>query len=156
MLLTQLVEHHARGRLGSNVLIGADDIAGLRAGDDRLLAISINEFLRHRGEIRNHQIRFLIGRRLRIAPLLDLIVRPLRIVQRLRGTNHQELHRRHSVGMLVGVHEQPPCGQNAHKRGLAILAGNKHDHLAETIRAILQQFERMNEQPLLPRVKVDM
>ena len=145
MLLTQLVEHHARGRLGSNVLVGADDIAGLRAGDDRFLAVRVDEFLRHCGEVRNHQIRFLIGRRLRIAPFLDLIVRAFRIVQRLRCANHKEFHGWHPVRMLVGIDEQPPCGQNAHKRGLAILAGNKHDDLAETIRAILQQFERMDE-----------
>ena len=154
MLLTQLIEHHARGRLCSNVLVGSDNIPRLRAGDDRLLAVSIHKFLRHRGEIRTHQIRFLIGRRLRIAPLLDLIVRALRIVQCLRGTDHKEFDGRHSVGMLVGVHEKPPCGQNAHKRRLAILTGHKHDHLAETIRTILKQFERMDEQPLLPRIQM--
>ena len=145
MLLTQLVENHTRRRLGSNVLVGADNISGLRAGDDRLLAVRVDEFLRHRGEIRDHQIRFLIGRRLRIAPLLDLIVRPLRIVQRLRGADHEEFHGRHSVGMLVGIHEQPPRGKHAHKRCLAILAGHKHDDLAEAIAAVLQQFQSMDE-----------
>ena len=154
VLLTQLVEHDAGSALRSNVLIGADDIPGLRAGDDRLLAIRVHEFLRHRGEIRNHQIRFLIGRRLRIAPLLDLIVRALGIVQRLRGTDHEKLHWRHAVGMLVGVNEQPPRGKHAHQRGLAILAGHKHDDLAETVTAILQQFQSMDEQPLLPRVEM--
>nr|UZV42170.1 MAG: terminase large subunit [Caudoviricetes sp.] len=154
MLLAQLVEHHTGSALRSNVLIGTDDISRLRAGDDRLLAVSVHEFLRHRGEIRNHQIRFLIGRRLGIAPFLDLIVRALRIVQRLRRTDHQKLHGRHPVGMLVGIDEQPPCGQNAHQRGLAILAGHKHDYLTETIAAILQQFQSMDEQPLLPRVEM--
>ena len=56
--------------------------------------------------------------------------------------------------MLVGVNEQPPRGKHAHKRGLAILAGHEHDHLAKTIRTILQQFERVHEQPLLPRIQM--
>ena len=58
--------------------------------------------------------------------------------------------------MLVRVHEKPPCGKHAHQRGLAVLASHEHNHLAEAIRAILKQFERVHEQPLLPRVKVDM
>ena len=154
MLLTQLVEHDAGGALRADVLIGADDIPSLAPRDDRFLAVGVDEFLRHRGEIGNDQILFLIGRRLRIAPLLDLIVRAFRIVQRLRGADHQKFNWRHTVGMLVRIDEQPPCGQNAHQRGLAILTGHKHNHLAKTVTAILQQLQGMHQQPLLPRIKM--
>nr|WGN98117.1 MAG: terminase large subunit [Caudoviricetes sp.] len=154
MLLTQLIEHDTGSALRANVLIRTDNISGLRAGDDRLLAVRVDEFLRHRGEIRDHQIRFLIGRRLRIAPLLDLIVRTLGIIKRLGRADHKELHGRHPVRMLIGIDEKPPCGQNAHQRCLAILAGDKHDDLAETVTTVLKQFERMDEQPLLPRIQM--
>ena len=154
MLFTKLIEHHTCSALRADILIRADDIPGFRAGDDRLLAVSVDEFLGHRGEIRNDQIFFLIGRRLRIAPLLDLIVRALGVVQCLRCADHQELHGRHTVGMLVGIDEQPPCCQNAHKRGLAILTGHKHNHLAKAIAAIFKQFQSMDEQPLLPRIQM--
>ena len=154
MLFTKLIEHDAGGALRSNVLVGTDDIAGLAPRDDRFLAVSVDEFLCHRGEIRNHQIRFLISRRLRIAPLLDLIVRTLGIVQRLRCADHQELHGRHTVGMLVGINEKPPRGQNTHQRRLAILTGHKHNHLTKAIAAIFKQFQSMDEQPLLPRIQM--
>ena len=154
MLLTKLIKHHTGSALRSNILIRADNISRLRAGDDRFLAVRVHEFLRHRGEIRNHQILFLISRRSRITPLLDLIVRALGIVQCLRCADHQEFDGRHSVGMLVGIDEKPPRGQHAHQRRLAILTGHKHNHLTKAIAAIFKQFQSMDEQPLLPRIQM--
>ena len=155
MLLTKLIENHTSSRLSADILIGTDNVFRLALEHDGLFAIRVHEFLRHARKLGHHQIGLLISLRTRIAPLLDLGIWAFSIIQGLRGANHQELHGRHPIRVLIRVHKQPPRGKHTHQRGLAILSGHKHNHLAKAIAAIFKQFERMDEQPLLPRVKVN-
>ena len=66
-------------------------------------------------------------------------------VEVLRGADHQ----------AGAVDEHPPQRQRLHPRRLAVLAGDHHQHGAEPERAGVVQFERVDEQPPLPRQQVD-
>ena len=103
---------------------------------------------------RNRKSGLALGSRIRITPVQYGLIWGARVIQRLRGTDHEKLPRRRQLRVASGVDEQPPRAQYAHERGLAVLARDLGDNSAEPVGAVRQKLKPVDQQPFLPREKM--